>query len=56
MTYVRLIFCVLISLFNEFLPIFAVNRVDTITRCEKYSSKLDISRSLITIFVITNSK
>ena len=30
--------------------IFEVNLLDTFTRCEKYPSKLDISRSLIRIF------
>lgn len=33
-----------------FLPTFVVNREDTFARCEKHSSKLDISRSLISIF------
>ena len=32
--------------------IFMVNHEDTCTRCNKYSSKLDISRSFVAIFVI----
>ena len=31
---------------------FAVNGKDTCTRCNKYSSKLDISRSFIRIFAV----
>ena len=31
---------------------FAVNGKDTFTRCNKYSSKLDISRSFIRIFAV----
>ena len=31
---------------------FAVNGEDTFTRCNKYSSKLDISRSFIRIFAV----
>ena len=31
---------------------FEINLLDTFTRVEKYSSKLDISRSFICIFVI----
>ena len=33
---------------------FEVNLEDTCTRCEKYSSKLDISRSFIYIFEVTS--
>ena len=33
-----------------FVCIFAVNREYTFTRCEKYSSRLDISRSFVCIF------
>ena len=35
---------------RSLIRIFAINRQDTFARCEKYSSKLDISRSLIRIF------
>ena len=37
--------------FRSLIRIFAENREDTFAPCEKYSSKLDISRSLIRIFV-----
>ena len=36
---------------RSLIRIFAIDRQDTFARCEKYSSKLDISRSLIRIFV-----
>ena len=37
-------------IFRSFIRIFMVNHEDTFTRCNKYSSKLDISRSFIRIF------
>ena len=39
------------AIFTQVLAIFEINLQDTCARCEKYSSKLDISRSLIRIFV-----
>ena len=36
--------------------IFEVNLLDTFTRCEKYPSKLDISRSFIRIFAINENE
>ncbi len=36
--------------FRSLIRIFKVNQEDTFARCEKYSSKLDISHSLIRIF------
>ena len=38
-------------IFRSFIRIFEINLQDTCARCEKYSSKLDISRSLIRIFI-----
>ena len=39
--YISLVYC-----------IFMVNHEDTFTRCNKYSSKLDISRSFLRIFMV----
>ena len=36
--------------------IFEVNLLDTFTRCEKYPSKIDISRSFIRIFAINENE
>ena len=40
----------LLCIFYSLIRIFMVNHEDTCARCEKYSSKLDISRSFICIF------
>ena len=38
------------AIITQVLRIFMVNHEDTFTRCYKYPSKLDISRSFICIF------
>ena len=45
-------FCPHPAIFTQVLRIFEINREDTCARIEKYSSKLDISRSLIRIFAV----
>ncbi len=44
-----------LCLFTLF-PYLCDERKDTFTRCEKYSSELDISRSFMRIFTVTTNK
>ena len=44
------------AIITQVLRIFEINPEDTFTRCEKFSSKLDISRSFIRIFASGSNK